>query len=183
MIKISTIPENFEPISTQSNYTKLVAGKHRLRILGPAITGFLWWTEEKDGTRKPNRIPLDQNPPVSEAESIRRFLTFPVWNYEFDRIQVLEITQSSIQKELKAYEKDPEWGSLETYDIEITREGTDKQNTRYRVSVKPKSGLGEDIKKAIKEGLPVLAALYKNEDPFTFNPNATDDVNADEIKD
>ena len=36
---------------------------------------------------------------------------------------------------------------------------------------------------AIKEGLPVLAALYKNEDPFTFNPNATDDVNADEIKD
>lgn len=165
---MSTIPDTFEPKSTQSNYTKLIAGKHRLRILGDAITGYLWWVEEADGTRKPTRIPADQTAPVEFAESVRKFLTFPVWNYELSRIQVLEVTQATIQRELKALEKDADWGDLLTYDVEITREGTDMQNTKYRVSPKPKSELSKEIQETVKgSGLPVLEVLFDGGDPFS----------------
>lgn len=162
----STIPSDFEPNSGTSNYLRLLQGKHRIRILSGAVAGYVWWTDSEDGGRKPHRIPMDGKPPVEFAESLRRFIAFPIWNYELNRVQIWEITQNSIQKELKAYEADKDWGSLLEYDLEIERTGNDKLNTRYRVSPKPKAPLDKDIESKI-EGLPVMDALYDGSDPFT----------------
>ena len=167
-----TIPDDFEPQSQASNYLRLIPGKHRVRILSEAVAGYEWWEDTPDGGRHPNRIPMDGRPPVEYAESVKKFLAFAVYNYEIGKIQVLEITQASIQKELKAYEKDPEWGNLMDFDLEIERTGIDKNTTRYRVSPKPKADPSEEVIKAVEEGLPVLEALFKSEDPFAWNKDA-----------
>lgn len=165
---MGTIPEDFTTQSSKSNYTRLTPGKHRLRILGGAISGWEWWTDTPEGGRQPNRIKETEIPPVEFAEDVRKFLAMPVWNYEQDRIQILEITQSTIQKELMALDRDKDWGDLTKYDIEIERIGTEKNSTKYRVTPKPRAEISADIKKAVEAGLPVLEALYVNADPFTY---------------
>jgi len=177
----TTIADDFEVLSSKSNYFKMVPGEHRIRVLSNSISGWLWWVEEGDGTRKPQRITLDQNPPVEFADSVKKFLTFVVWNYDVERIQVWEVTQASIQKELKRLDHDTDWGALTGYDLKITRVGTDMNSTRYAVTPKPKSELGKEIEKATKDGLPVLEALYKGEDPFKFNPNAVEEVDQEKV--
>ena len=172
----TTISDDFEVLSSKSNYFKMVPGEHKIRVLSNSIAGWLWWTEEGDGTRKPNRIPVDQNPPVEFAESVKKFLTFVIWNYEFGRMQVWEVTQSSIQRELKRLDHDPDWGSLTDYDLKVTRVGTDMNTTRYTVTPKPKTEISKEIAKAVNEGLPELKALFVNEDPFSFNPDATEEI-------
>ena len=180
MIKISTIPDDFEPQSGVSNFLKLTPGKHRIRILSGAVAGYEWWEDTPEGGRKPKRIALDGNPPVEYAESVRKFLAFPIYNYELSKIQVMEITQASIQKELKALEKDPDWANLIDFDLEIERTGNDKNTTRYRITPKPKSEMSKEVQKAAEAGLPVLDALFKGQDPFSYNPNA-EEVDVEEI--
>lgn len=164
---MSVIPTDFEPQSAKSNYTRLTPGTHRLRILSKAISGWEYWDDTPEGGRKPVRFKLDGNPPVAHAEDIRKFIAMPVWNYDLEKVQVWEVTQSSIQQELKSLDRDKDWGSLEGYDIEIERTGNDKNTTRYRLTPKPKSTFNEDITKAVIEGLPYLEALYVGADPFS----------------
>lgn len=175
------IPDTFEVLASKSNYTKLTPGKHRLRVLGNAISGLVYWEDTADGGRRPTRVKEGQPVPVEHAEDIRKFLAMPVWNYTEGKVQIWEVTQSSIQKELKAYDKDSDWGSLTDYDLEIERTGLDKMTTKYRVTAKPKSELSKDIKKAIEDGLPVLEALYVNADPFTYNPDAIEEVDEEMV--
>jgi hypothetical protein len=178
---MSTIPDSFEPKSANSNYLRLTPGQHRIRILSDAIAGWEYWEDTPEGGRKPIRLRLEENPPVEHAEEIKKFLAFVIWNYEIEKIQVMEITQASIQRELKAYEKDKEWGDLKTFDLTIERTGNDKNTTKYRVSPKPHSELGKEIEKAVKEGLPVLEALFKGENPFEFNNDATESLSDKEL--
>lgn len=180
MIKISTIPSDFEPQSLASNFLKLTPGKHRIRVLSGAVAGYEWWEDTPEGGRKPKRIPLDGRPPVEYAETVRKFLAFPIYNYELSKIQVMEITQASIQKELKALEKDPDWANLVDFDLEIERTGNDKNTTRYRITPKPKSEMSKEVQKAAEAGLPVLDALFKGQDPFSYNPDA-EEVDVDEV--
>lgn len=174
IILSNTIPSGFEPQSSTSNYLRLVPGKHRIRILSGAIAGWVFWEDTPDGGRKPTRLPLEQNPPVEQAETVKKFLAFPIWNYEFSHVQIWEVTQSTIQRELKAYEKDADWGNLQDYDLEIERTGNDKNNTKYRVSPKPKSALSEEIEGQIK--LPNMDALYESKDPFANEEVSTEEM-------
>ena len=171
----NTIPQGFEPQSTSSNYLRLMPGKHRIRILSGAIAGWVFWEDTPDGGRKPTRLPLEDSPPVEHAETLKKFLAFPIWNYELGRVQIWEVTQATIQRELKAYEKDVDWGDLQSYDLEIERTGNDKNTTRYRVSPKPKAPLDKDIEEQIS--LPNLDALYRGADPF-----ATEDISDEDLK-
>lgn len=167
----NTIPDGFEPQSTTSNYLRLTPGKHRIRILSGAIAGWIYWEDTPDGGRKPTRLPLEENPPVEHAETLKKFLAFPIWNYEVGHVQIWEITQATIQRELKAYEKDVDWGNLVDYDLEIERTGNDKNNTKYRVSPKPKAVLDKEIEDKI--ALPNMDALYEGKDPWA-NEDITD---------
>lgn len=168
----TAIPTKFEAQSGTSNYTKLTPGKHRLRVLGDAISGWEWWSDTPEGGRTPKRIREDENPPVALADQVKKFLAFPVWNYALGRVQVLEVAQPSIQRELIALEKDKDWGDLQTYDIEIDRTGVDKMTTRYRVTPKPVKELPLEVVAAVEAGLPVLEALFESQDPFNYNSNA-----------
>ena len=163
---MGTIDADFSPMSAKSNYFKAIPGEHRLRVLGQSISGWLYWLDTPDGGRKPVRLTADQSPLVEYADTTKKFLAFPIWNYSEEKVQIWEITQSSIQSRLKSLDADKEWGALTGYDLGLERTGTDKNNTKYQVTPKPKSDLSEEIKKAVKEGLPIMEALFEGGDPF-----------------
>jgi len=162
---MSAIPDNFEPQASKSNYVRITPGKHRLRVLDSAISGYVFWENTPDGGRKPTRVRDGEPVPMDHAEDVKKFLALPVWNYTEQKVQIWEITQASIQKELKAYDKDKDWGSLLEYDIEVERVGTDKMSTKYRTSPKPKAPLEADVVEATKT-LPNMELLFDGGDPF-----------------
>ena len=168
MITIA-IPKTYTEPDSKSNYTKLTPGTHRLRVLGDAITGWVWWLDTADGGRKPIRVMENEPVPVETGGNAKKFMAFPVLNYQSGNIQIWEVTQKSIKQDLLGYEADPDWGDLTTYDITVTRTGQTLQDTKYSTSPKPKQPLNEEVQKDIVDnGLPELRALYFSEDPFTY---------------
>jgi hypothetical protein len=111
-------------------------------------------------------------------------LAFAVFDYTTGNIAVWEITQSSIQKELQALEKDPDWGSLLDYDLEIERTGHDMMSTKYRVTPKPKQQASEEIVKLVADnGLPYLEALYDGQNPFSaIRPEDLEEVSDEDAE-
>jgi len=165
VIKISTLSD-FEVQAAASNYLRLTPGKHRIRVLGDAISGWVWWEDTADGGRKPTRIKLTQPIPVNEGAEAKKFIAMPIWNYDLNKIQIWEVTQVTIQRELKSLDADPDWGNLMDYDIEIERQGNDKMTTKYFVRAKPKTDPSKEIVGEVGKGLPTLEALYLGTDPF-----------------
>ena len=174
------LPDDYTPpLLAAGHYMKLVQGKNTFRIIGSAIVGWVWWTEE-DGKRKPTRSKT--KPSNSEfEEKPKHFIAFPIWNHEAECIQIFEVTQSSIRDQLLEFSRDPDWGDPKKYDIVIARDGEGLETT-YATLPKPPAGLSEAAIALIKEKLPLinLEALYDGDDPFAaFGEDAP--VAADEV--
>lgn len=173
------LPENYEIPNASNGYMKLEKGENKFRVLSSAITGWEIWVDNK-----PKRF--KESIPVEEAEKAdldprtgvprvpKHFWAFVVWNYNQDSIQILELTQKSIQKYIKSLTTDEDWGDPKGYDIVIKREGEGLE-TEYQVVQKPKKELAKEISTAYKETRINLDALYKGEDPFGNQPE-TDDI-------
>ena len=162
------LPQGYEAPKNAGNYMKLQDGLNRLRILGSAIVGWEYWVEDKEGKAKPvrskeapNGIPADSR----EGAKPKHFWAIPVWNYDADAVQILEITQSTIQDAIRTLAEDNEWGDPKNYDLKITRSGKDLE-TKYQVSPAPAAPLAEVVAAAWKATTLNLEALYENGDPF-----------------
>lgn len=173
------LPKDYEVPQKPGNYMKLLDGENRFRVLASPILGWKAWQTTPDGGRKPIRRRMDkpfQTDEVEEPEQIKHFWVMPVWNYRDERVQILEITQKSIQKSLRALAKDEDWGSPFGYDIVVTKTGQ-KLETEYQVNPKPHKKLDPGII-AMYEGMDIrLEALYDGQDPF-----ATEHVDPDGVK-
>lgn len=173
MTDTNFLPENYEVPST-SNYMKFEEGENRFRILGSSIIGYEYWKTQADNSRKPVRVKmgipipveeLEENPKTGEIEIPKHFWIFPVWNYDAKKVQLLEVTQKTIQRAIRGYVKNKKWGNPKDYDIIVTRikNGT---KTEYTVSTNPKEPVSEDILKAYELVTINLDALYEGKDPF-----------------
>lgn len=103
------LPPNYDVPSKRGNYMRFAEGENRFRILGFPIIGWESWEEMGDGTRKPIRRPMDKPFSVDEIENpedIKHFWAMCVWNYQEEKVQILEITQKGIQKSIRALAKD-----------------------------------------------------------------------------
>lgn len=159
----SFLPEDYEAPNGNNNYMKLQAGENRFRILSKPIIGWLDWKD-----KKPYRYPMDSKPPkpFDPAKPIKHFWAFVVYNHAGQAIQILEITQSTIQAAIAALYKDEDWGSPFDYDIKITKAG-EGMETKYTTNPTPKKPVAEAIQEAfMAKGLINLEALFQNEDPF-----------------
>ena len=104
-----------------------------------------------------------------------------VWNYQDEKIQILEITQKGIQRELRNLAKDEDWGSpVDKYDIVITRQG-EKLNTEYSVQPKPAKATDKKITEELAKTSIDLEALFKGDDPFKSSGNE-EAIDPDEVK-
>lgn len=164
------LPEGYKEPS-QSNYMKFEKGENCFRVLDSAIVGWVWWEDKQDGGRKPIRVRMNER--VPSGTDCKLFWAFPVWNYRDEKVQILEITQSSIRKTIESYVRNQKWGDPKEYDLVVTKTGEGLE-TEYAVIAEPKEKLPEDILKAFKETPIDLEALYSGDDPFSLDRDVID---------
>lgn len=163
--KIMFLPENYEsPKAANAGYMKLQDGENRIRILSAPILGWEDWTLEK----KPIRFRYSEKPTssIDPKKPVKHFWAMIVWNYNEQKIQILEITQATIRKCLEKLCKDPDWGAPYFYDIKICKEGqnVDTEYTVNPISPKP---VAEQIIDQFNSNPCNLEALFDNGDPFS----------------
>lgn len=164
----SFLPKGYEAPVSGSSYTKLQDGDNVFRVLSSAITGYEYWTTEnkpvrsKEAFKELPNVKLDKE---GKPQKAKHFWAFVIWNYGTKNIEILQLTQSSIQTAIANLVADEDWGDPKKYDIKVTRSGSGLE-TEYAVSPKPAKELAASIAKEYAEKKINLEALYKNENPF-----------------
>ena len=134
---MSFLPEKYNIPDANSGYMKFKQGDNRFRVLSSAIVGWESWIDE-GGKRKPLRWKMDVRKSVEEiGDDPKHFWAFVVWNYDAEKVQVLELTQKGIMATIKNLTQDEDWGDPKEYDIVVNREGEGLE-TQYQVTPKPK---------------------------------------------
>lgn len=150
-------------------YMKWESGENKIRVISKPIEGWIVWEEDEDGDRKPVRSQLSDGEPDAPSEdpkdAPKKFVTVVVIDRADDEVKILEITQKSIIKAIKALAMNPKWGNPFSYDINVEKKGADKK-TRYTVTPDPKSALSKNEIKAANEKQCNLDALFVGENPW-----------------
>jgi len=165
------LPDEYEVPEAPSGYMKLEDGDNKIRIMSPPILGQEYWTEDDDG-RHPNRVRKTEDLPkdinkLNNGQSPKHFWAFKVWNYQSELFQILQITQKTIQKAIKALNADEDWGNPFNYDIVINRKGKELK-TEYNIVPKPKKAFAKELADEFENWVCNLEALYDGADPFVL---------------
>lgn len=155
MTKKNFLPKDYEMPKQSSGYMALEKGINKILVLGSAIYGWEYWNKDKKPVRlkeEPKELPEDiRINDDGKPSKVKHFWAFPVWNFEEKRVQILELTQSSIQSAINNIAQDPDWGDpIMTYPITITREG-ESLDTKYTIMPSPKKDVSDEIKEAWAE--------------------------------
>ncbi len=163
------LPKNYEVPQSPSNYMKLVEGENTFRILSSAIIGWEYWTTEnkpvrakENWTEKPTNIKINKN----GNWTTKHFWAFCVYSHKEGTVQILELTQKTIQSAIKALVKNEKWGDVKGFDITITRIG-EGLDTEYSVMPNPHSSLNPTVQKEYEDMNIKLEALFSGDDPFS----------------
>lgn len=159
------------PETTNSKYLRITEDAQEFRILTSPIIGWEYFRVDGDVSRPVRQkeafdwVPADSKDWAKPKE----FWAFPIWNHTLGCIQICEITQASIKKEILKHVQDEEnWWDPKKYDFKIYRTGKGKE-TRYTLTALPKSKFESeaDEKWAFELAKWInLSALYDWEDPF-----------------
>jgi hypothetical protein len=144
----SFLPEDYSAPSSASSFMKLENGESNFRILSPAVVGWEYWSDDKKVFRSkefPTETPnIRINPKTQKEEKPKHFWAFVVWNYAEEAVQVLHISQKTIQKDILNLVNDADWGDPMEYDLKISRSGKEL-TTKYQISPKPKKPVAPEI--------------------------------------
>lgn len=166
------LPKDYEAPKTEGNYYKFKKGDNTFRILSPAIVGFEYWTKESKPIRateaweetpadaKLTKVELPDGRTIERFQQ-KHFWAFIVWNHDSKKVQIMEITQKTIQDAIEAYVENKKWGDPTKYDIVVKAEGDGLERT-YTTIAEPHTPAPETDTGHIN-----LEALYFSEDPFT----------------
>lgn len=160
------LPAGYEALKTEKAYLKMKDLKEtgsRLRIVMQPIAGWLDWKDSKPFRFRPDEKPAK---PFIAEKPIKPFWDLYVWDYDREKLFVLEITQMSILKSLTKIATDEDWGDFLKYDIKISREGSGIE-TRYVLTPLPPKPMSDKIIQALKDCPVRLEALYEGGDPWT----------------
>jgi len=170
---MSFLPDGYvAPASGSDGYFKFKQGDNKFRILGDAETGLSYWTTEKKCVRSkkmPANKPDDIKTNSGQAwdKAVKHFWCLPVWNVEAKKIQVLEITQYSIQQAIEAFVNDAEWGDPKNYDLNVKRKG-EGLDTEYSVMSSPNKGeFSDEIKEAMEKVEFDFSVIFDGGNPIT----------------
>ncbi len=162
---MSFLPDDYQSPSTGSeNYMKIENGENKLRILSAPILGFEEWFDNKPLRYRMSNKPLTPKDPKCV---IRHFWSFICWNYQEERIQILNLTQATLRKKLETLSKDEDWGAPYFYDVKIIKSGEGKE-TKYDINPLPHKQVRQDIINAFHAKPCYLEALFDSQDPFAL---------------
>lgn len=154
--KSSFLPEGYEVPASGGNFMRFQDGENRFRILTPAVLGWQGW---KDG--KPfNREGVEKNIEADEVDvdekfgtgkpKINHFWAFVVWDYQEEKIAILQIHQKTVMKVIKELSEDEDWGNPMEYDLTVTQK-KEGNFTKYSVKPSPQKPLKAAIEEAFEE--------------------------------
>jgi len=191
-VNVLTPPNFFEKgheiPEKRNQFMKLEYGKNRLRFVGNPVSGFIFFgkvvREDGSETSKPFRKReadgefsieemINRNVRMNkdgEMESQKYFIASLVYNYQKEKLQVLEITQKSILKALKSYIESEEYGHPSGYDLTVEKKG-EGLNTEYTVVVSPPKPLSHEIETALEEVSCDLDKIFDGEYPLGWLPS------------
>ncbi len=149
---------------TNDYLNKFPQGDTTFRVLSKPIIGYVYFKSDNKPVR--SREVFESTPDIKKDASVRHFWAMAIWNFQAERVQVLEITQKSIMTAMKALIDSPKWGSPLAYDISVTRKGSTMNDTEYAVMPNPKTELSEEIKTAYEKRPVNLESLFDGSDPF-----------------
>ena len=143
------------------------------------------WAEGPDGKSKPFRFAYEPSPDDlsfafgdftrrmnrdgTGVEPIKFALALPVYNFEAAQVQILQLGQKSIIRELDAISQMPDYDDLTAIDFILGKEGAGL-NTEYKVTPVPrKKGADKDITAAWEDSRAAgfdISRLLEGGDPF-----------------
>jgi hypothetical protein len=162
------LPKDYEIPQGGGNYMRLQRGDNRFYVMSEAIVGYQYWNKDNRPVRQREKfteIPQDIQYRDGKPTDIKHFWAFVVWNYGDSALQILEITQSSIQREMKI-KIDNRRGDVSKYDFIITKTG-EGLGTEYSVDLVDHEPIeAEGNLKVLAQGIN-LEALFEGGDPFS----------------
>ena len=170
------------PERGSGNYMSFMDGENRIRIVTDAATGWIYWVKGDGDKNKPVRVKeMPEEVPAEAIEDkygnfVKEFYVFGVWNYQEKKVQILEVTQISIQERIYDLHSDEDWGDPKQYDIKINRIKKGER-VEYSVSPVPHKDLSMEIADAVAEKPINLQALYSGKDPFEITDEDVDTDN------
>lgn len=158
------LPKQYKPQPATSNYFRYEDGENNIRVLGNAITGFEYFNKDNKPVRSKDQFeetPTD----IKVGGKVKEFWAFLVWNYNLEKIQIMEVTQKTIMSALLALIDNPKWGDIKTFDITITKKG-EGMDTEYNTVPNPHTETPELATKQLSNLTVELDNLYLGTDPF-----------------
>jgi hypothetical protein len=153
---------------------------YRIRFLGQAITGWEIWVTDDEGNdiklrfeEKPDELPENAKADMSGKKEYKRFVASVIWDYQLDKIRLLDIAQPGVLGKIFAMDDDPDYGDPTGYDVKFSKTVA-KKKTSYDVLAAPPRAVAPSIEKAFKGTYCNLKALFDNEDPWV-DPSAAKD--------
>jgi hypothetical protein len=143
------------------------------------------WAEGPDGKAKPFRFASEPSPDDltlafgdftrrmnrdgTGPEPIKFALALPVYNFEAAQVQILQLGQKSIIREIDAISQLPDYEDLTAIDFSLGKEGSGL-NTEYKVTPLPrKKGADKEIVAAWEDSRAAgfdISRLLEGGDPF-----------------
>ena len=175
------LPTDYILPDASRQYFKPQPGDNPIRVLSSPILGYIVFTDENKPVRKrfeEGDFTNEELETVSAKkdnsghfEGGKHFWSIIIWNNTEDRPQVWEVTQISILKKLNTLAKDPDWGDLRKFDLNINRTGSGKNDTDYDVISKPHKPIPKKVIETItgieERGELDLEALWEAKPMFT----------------
>lgn len=117
--------------------------------------------------------------PDPKDQKVKHFWAMIVWNYSTEKIEILEITQKSLQETLRNLSVKKGWGNpVKTYDLSVDRSWSWLE-TEYQLAPIPPYPLDPAIENELAKTKVNLQALFYGVDPF--NETWTEPISADDF--
>lgn len=160
------VPQGYTAPTSGGGFTKIESGENRFRILSNPLLMWVVW-----GGGKPTRFPYDPDKkpakPEGENASVKHAWGLVVYNYQTEKVEVMELDKMTLINPLLAHAQDADWGHPKHYDVIFKKEGSGKDGTKYSFVAKPKSEPKQEIVDAYLENpVDLSQLLVENGNPF-----------------
>ena len=182
------MPSNYKLPSKAEQFLKLKTGANRVRVVSSELVEcFLIFGGDRKPVRKPivrdangdieefcyftqkeiDAINLTPDKETGKIDEPKYCWILKVWNYDLQRIQIWEISQVSIQKDLTKCFSNPDYADCTLYDLNIDKEG-EKLMTKYRFLPGKEKPLPFEIWQKIENTPCNIDAIYEGKYPMEY---------------
>lgn len=131
------------------NYFKPAIGQNKILIVGDAVTGYEYWTNQDKCVRSATKFADTPDIKIRQVKNVKTgemeskedtqkfFWAMPVYDYKDEVIKLWQVSQKSLKENLASLQANSDWGNpVGQYTISIDRKG-EGLLTEYTVMANP----------------------------------------------